>query len=96
MGGGVVSSDADDDSSMMLSESDKVLCSTVNQIWAEYDQDGNGSLDKEEMQSFIHDILVESGLIQNYTDRDFNRVFSMFDRDGDEKISRNEMFLFIK
>ena len=61
-GGGDVSS-GDDDSSMLLSESDKVLCVIVNQIWKEYDTDGNGSLDKEEMQFFVRDILVESGLI---------------------------------
>ena len=69
---------------------------SVNQIWVEYDDDENGWLDKEEMRAFVQDMLVECGLITNYTDNDFERVFTQFDTDGDGKISKPEMLAFIK
>ena len=86
----------EDANSQWMAETDKVLAGTVNQIWAEYDKDGNGWLDRDEMKGFIKDILVECNLISNYNEKDFERVFSLFDDDGDGRISRSEMFQFIK
>ena len=36
---------------------EEALMQTVNEIWSNYDKDGNGFLDKSEMRDFINDTL---------------------------------------
>ena len=74
----------------------KALGQTVEQIWLEYDKDGNGILDRDEMRLFIRDVLVECGLAKNYNEQDFAKVFQMVDEDGNGTICKKEMFKFVK
>ena len=83
-------------SNSLLNYTDKLVTSTVNLIWAEYDTDENGWLDEEEMRQFVKDILIECNLITNYNESDFERVFALFDSDGNGRITKPEMLIFIR
>ena len=39
---------------------EEALLQTVNEIWCNYDKDGNGYLDKKEMRTFINDTLGQA------------------------------------
>ena len=39
---------------------EEALLQTVNEIWCNYDKDGNGYLDKREMRAFINDTLGQA------------------------------------
>ena len=48
------------------------------------------------MRLFVLDILVQCGLMSNYNNADFEKVFSIFDTNGDGVVSREEMLSFLK
>ena len=76
---------------------DAVISKCVEDIWAEYDKDGNGHLDKEEAKSFVRKTLVEAaGGESDFTDADFDACFLEFDKDRSGTIEKEEMATFIK
>merc|ERR1712151_1274079 len=65
----------------------------IDQIYAGYDVDMSGALEKEEMKNFvIHSI----GNLNGFSDESLDQVFLHFDRDGSQAIEKSEMSVFIK
>jgi Ca2+-binding EF-hand superfamily protein len=68
----------------------------IDNIWDQYDQDGNDYLDKQEARKFIRDVLRESGLFGNtmsneVDERLIKEVFHEIDADHNRRISKEEM-----
>ena len=77
---------------------DSVISKCVDDIWAQYDKDGNGALDKEETKSFVKATLGEMSEDNNneFSEDDFNACFAEFDKDGNGTIDKAEMAIFIR
>ena len=60
----------------------------IDQIWDEYDKDGNGVLDKKEAKPFIQQTLNKTGQHQKLNDWQYNAIFDQFDEDGDGTIAK--------
>ena len=83
----------------MAQNIDTVIAKCVDDIWAEYDKDGNGNLDKEETKAFVKKTLVDMEQGQEggeFSDEDFEACFKEFDKDGSGTIEKDEMAIFIK
>ena len=69
----------------------------MNEIWAEYDTDGSGVLEREETRLFVTDVLKGLGINNGqFSDNDFEITFRETDLDGNGVISKSEMRHFIK
>ena len=75
---------------------DIVIKRCVEEIWASYDVDGNGILDKEETKRFVMQQLDEIDEGTSFSDDDFDECFRNFDVDGSGTIDKEEMVEFIK
>ena len=75
---------------------DTVIKKCVDDIWAEYDKDGNGHLDKEETKKFVQNTLMEMDDKSTIQDQDFDDTFAEFDKDKSGTIEKDEMAAFIK
>ena len=74
-----------------------MIMETVDKIWANYDKDGNGVLDKAECFKFVADTLTGLGQDSNELSEDaFNEAFTEYDADGTGQLSKNEMVAYIK
>ena len=73
-----------------------VIEKCVNDIWAEYDKDGNGFLDKDETKAFVKNTLSEMNDSASIEDQDFEDTFKEFDKDNSGTIEKDEMAAFIK
>ena len=73
-----------------------VIDKCVDDIWGQYDKDGNGSLDKEETRLFVQETLKEMDDSSSVENKDFEETFKEFDKDGSGTIERDEMAAFIK
>ena len=76
------------------SNMDKVLLDCINQIWLEYDANGNGTLDKQEAKAFVMSCVDEMAGIpmppapeSDGPEADFDRIFDDLDTDGSGTIS---------
>ena len=67
----------------------------VQQIWNEFDGDGNDSLDREETKKFVKKMLEEVGEDTEFSDDEFNKCFEEFDTDGNGTVDKQEMKDFI-
>lgn len=74
----------------------EVVQRVVDDIWAQYDKDNNGFLDKEEAKSFVIKTLADLGGDNQFSDEAYEETFGVFDKDGSGTISRGEMVSFIK
>ena len=68
----------------------------IDQIWATYDVDESGALDKEETKKFVQDTLGNLGSGDEFSDEAFAEVFATFDKDGSGTVEKDEMIVFIK
>ena len=75
---------------------DAVIAKCVDDIWKEYDKDGNGNLDKEETKAFVKKTLTEMAGGDEFSEDDFDACFKEFDKDGSGTIEKDEMAVFIK
>ena len=83
---------------------DEIIRHCIDKIWIQYDDDGNGYLDREETKAFIRDSLKGDDGQQsdpededeNMTDNMFEACFRKFDDDGSGVISKDEMLDFLK
>ena len=73
---------------------DKVIQLMVDDIWATYDTNKDGYLQKEEAQTFIQGVLdnMKCELKKDL----FDEVFSKYDVNKDGKLSKEEMANFLK
>ena len=78
---------------------DSVIQNCVEDIWGEYDTDGNGCLDREECRRFIIQTIKEFAgeqAVENFSHEDFNFTFKIFDTDRNGTIDKSEMVRFIR
>merc|ERR1712113_1109894 len=77
---------------------DAVIKKCVDDIWAEYDKDNSGALDKEETKAFVTKTLcdMEGSDGGEFSEEDFDACFAEFDKDNSGTIEKDEMAIFIK
>ncbi|KAF0684954.1 Aste57867_23111 [Aphanomyces stellatus] len=69
----------------------------LDDIWAKYDEDHSGFLDREETRRFVQEF--QAGLKADGMDVDmpeFDASFDDFDKNGDGKLSKKEMRVFLE
>ncbi|OQS04408.1 hypothetical protein THRCLA_20891 [Thraustotheca clavata] len=69
----------------------------IADIWATFDQDNNGYLDREETRNFIESMA--EAMSQDGTKAetiDFDSCFDEYDKNHDGRLSRDEMRVFVK
>lgn len=74
----------------MGADADDEVTEALDDIWANYDVDDSGGLDKDEVYQFVKD----SG--GKFTDKEFAEFFKTFDYDNSGTIEKDEMVTFIK
>ena len=79
-----------------MSEVEEIINKCVNDIWGQYDKDGNGHLDKKEAKAFVLKTIVNMQGETKFTDQEFEECFKEFDKDGSGTIEKSEMAIFIK
>ena len=79
-----------------MADIDAVIRKCVDDIWAEYDKDNSGALDKDETKRFVKNTLSEMGDGGEFSETDFEACFKEFDKDGSGTIEKEEMAIFIK
>ena len=81
-----------------IKESDlnAIINKNVEDIWDQYDKDGNGYLDKNEAKLLVLDSLKLMGESTQIDQKEFDEVFKMFDKDGNGTIDKGEMASFIR
>ena len=75
---------------------DHIIDTCIQEIWNEFDEDGNGDLDYDETTAFIKHTLVEMGESANYSETDFLQCFPYFKEGGAGIITQAEMAIFVK
>ena len=65
-------------------------------MWATYDADGNGVLDREETKRFVMDTLKSMGTTDEISDADLDAAFAEFDTDNTGKISKDNMIAYMR
>ena len=76
-------------------EINEALEDCLNDIWDNYDADGNGTLEYKEAKKFLKDVLKESG-IDHIQSKDLKKAFEDFDEDKSGAISKDEMKVLIR
>ena len=67
----------------------------VEQIWAKFDTDNSGVLNKEQGKLFLQQEL-ETMTGQPPTDEEIERNFSIIDEDGNGSLDKEEVLKFLK
>merc|ERR1712028_124598 len=77
---------------------DAAIKKCVDDIWAEYDKDNSGALDKDETKAFVKKTLcdMEGSDGGEFSEEDFDACFAEFDKDKSGTIEKDEMAVFIK
>lgn len=75
---------------------DHIINTVIEDIWDEFDDDGNGTLDLDETKEFVKCTLQEMGEKPDYTEIDFYECFKFFLPGGPGVITKTEMRIFIK
>jgi Ca2+-binding EF-hand superfamily protein len=68
----------------------------IDEVWAKYDVDKNGYLDKIETKKFVLDTLGKFEARTQFSDEMFEEVFKMFDKNNSGTVEKAEMATFIK
>ena len=79
-----------------MADIDAVINKCVDDIWAQYDVDNSGALDRDETKEFVKKTLREMDDTDNFSEEDFDACFKEFDKDGNGTIEKVEMAAFIK
>ena len=77
-------------------ERDRIYRDAVEKIWAQFDKDNSGYLDKPETKVFLKTVLENVPPPNNYDESKFDMTFQAIDKNRNGKIEREEMVLFIK
>ncbi|KAF0684955.1 Aste57867_23113 [Aphanomyces stellatus] len=75
----------------------QVINDMLTDIWAKYDEDSSGFLDRDETRQFVQELqagLEAEGLEVEMLD--FDECFDDFDKNGDGKLSKKEMRVFLQ
>lgn len=68
----------------------------IDKLWHIYDRDRSGALDAEEARECVKDILGELGLLDCYSDHNFEQLFYQLDKNQDDVVDQNEIVTFIE
>lgn len=68
----------------------------MDNLWDEYDADGNGTLDIDETRNFIKSIMLQVPGAQEFSEEAFSELFAEFDEDGSGTIEKPELVQFLK
>ena len=79
-----------------MADLDEVIANCVDDIWAIYDVDNSGYLDKDETRNFVKKTLHDMSDSGEFSEEDFDACFKEFDKDGSGTIEKDEMAEFIK
>ena len=74
-----------------MADIDQVIKKCVDDIWAEYDKDNSGALDRAETKQFVQNTLHEMSDNGEFSETDFEACFKEFDKDGSGTIEKEEM-----
>jgi hypothetical protein len=77
-------------------ERDRVFKQAIDKIWEQFDEDNNGSLDREETRTFLKTVLANVPPPNQYDDSKFDQTFIAIDKNANGRIEKNEMFMFLK
>lgn len=77
-------------------EKERVYTDAVDKIWAQFDADHSGELDKDETRNFLKVVLENCPPPHNYDESKFEQTFIEIDEDGNGMIEKHEMVAFIK
>ena len=80
----------------MYEDVDHIINTVIEEIWDEFDDDGNGTLDVDETHLFVKSTLQEMGEKPDYSQEDFNECFKYFQPGAAGVITKLEMRIFIK
>lgn len=72
------------------------IAKILDEIWAKYDSDKNGTLNKSEAKVFVKEYLLKLGEADRLPPGQFNAIFKDMDEDGNGKITPAEMKEFIE
>lgn len=61
-----------------------IIDALIENIWASYDENKNGFLDKKETQRFIENYMEMMGFESSLDNLTFQLMFNEVDRDGSE------------
>lgn len=75
---------------------DAAIADVLEEIWAKYDTDKNGTLNKSEARVFVKEYLLKLGEADRLPPGQFNAIFKDLDEDGNGKITPAEMREFIE
>lgn len=63
----------------------------LDKIWNKYDEDGNMTLDRDEMMKFVYQVFGTDVSVKKA-----NEIFNEVDQDSNGTIDRDEMLKFVK
>ena len=72
--------------------SEDAINQVTDAIWAKYDADNSGQLDKDETKVFVDGLA--NGV--EVSAEAFDQIFKMFDEDGSGEVDKEEMVAFVK
>ena len=73
----------------------EIICNCVEDIWDDFDDDGNGYLDKQETLAFVKRQLLEMGESTDFSLLDFEACFKQHKDNDDGLVTKDEMITFI-
>ena len=74
---------------------DEIIRNCVEDIWDEFDDDGNGYLDKDETLAFVKRQLLEMGESTDFSLFDFEACFKQHKDNDEGLVTKEEMIEFI-
>ena len=80
----------------MATPEEQAIQNVIDQIWATYDVDKSGALDKVEIKYFIKDTLSHLGRGDEFSQDAIDEVFETFDKDNSGTVEKEEMVPYIK
>ena len=92
----VMESHDDKENYLVMADMDAVINKCVNDIWHDFDANGDGILDKEETKAFVRETLSEMDRGKEFSEADWMDCFKAFDKDGSGEIEKPEMAAFIR
>ena len=79
------------------SEKKRALKNVVDKLWAKYDVDNNGSLDKDETRALLKDACADCPPPHNkYDEANFEPTFQAMDKNGNGRIEPVEMLMMLQ
>lgn len=77
-----------------MTAEERACRAVIDKIWAKYDTDNSGGLDRQETRHFLEDTL--GGENMEFAEEVFAKVFETFDEDNSGIIEKEEMVAFIR